>query len=115
MVADEKRPQAKFQKKRKWKLSVINPLKLIFKRKRKKNISFCKRIKIKSLELNKGLISEDRNNKATQPLTIPRSYLSRLQRICSFPHLCNYISRFIKQPTKSRLVARQPDNKDVGF
>ena len=77
--------------------------------------AFSRTIKIKSLELNKGLISEDRNNKATQPLTIPRSYLSRLQRICSFPHLCNYISRFIKQPTKSRLVAWQPDNKDVGF
>ena len=66
--------------------SVINYLKYKF--------SFKK--EIKSLELNKGLISEDRNNKATQPLTIPRSYLSRLQRICSFPHFCNYNSRFIE-------------------
>ena len=35
---------------------------------------------------NKGLISVDRNNKATLLLTIPRSDLSRLQRIC-LPHI----------------------------
>ena len=41
---------------------MINNLKYKFKRKNK--FSFKK--EIKSLELNKGLISEDRNNKATQ-------------------------------------------------
>lgn len=36
---------------------------------------------------NKGLISVDRSNKATLQLTIPRSYLSRMQRIYRFKYL----------------------------
>ena len=69
------------------------------KEKEKKSIFlFFKKSQISRTD--KGLISEDRNNKATQPLTIPRSYLSRLQRICSFPLMCNYNSEFIRQPTR---------------
>ena len=36
---------------------------------------------------NKGLISEDRSNKATLPLTAPRAHSSRLQRIHPRPYL----------------------------
>ena len=43
---------------------------------------YCLKICWKTNLQNKGLISVDRGTKATLVRTIPRSYLSRIQRIC---------------------------------
>ena len=42
--------------------------------------------KVEQIYRTKGLASADRSNKATLPLTAPRSHSSRLQRI--FPRTC---------------------------
>ena len=41
---------------------------------------------------NKGLISTDRGTKTTLMRTIPRSILSRIQRICPFQYLQMFLS-----------------------
>ena len=47
---------------------------------------------------NKGLISTDRGTKTTLMRTIPRSFLSRIQKICLFEYLKCFSAR---QPSLS--------------
>jgi hypothetical protein len=58
--------------------------------------------KVEQIFRSEGLTSADRSNKATLPLTVPRSHSSRLQRI--YPRACNdYDSR----PNPPSLSARR--------
>jgi hypothetical protein len=59
----------------------------------------------KSLE-QKGLTSADRSNKATLPLTVPRSHSSRLQRIQPRPY--DQLQFVDKQPQPFRFGGQSP-------
>src|ERR1700759_2561796 len=58
---------------------------------------------------NKGLTSADRSNKATLPLTVPRSHSSRLQRI--HPRACN---NYDSRPNRQGLSARSAEAAQCG-
>src|ERR1700761_7131381 len=57
----------------------------------------------------KGLTSVDRSNKATLPLTVPRSHSSRLQRI--HPRACN---NYDSRPNRQGLSAQPAEAAQCG-